>query len=58
MGIGDDMKHKGEELKGQAKEGIGKATGDKSMETEGHVDQAKGKGKQAVDEVKDAVTDK
>jgi len=52
------MKHKAEELKGKAKEGIGKATDDKSLETEGNVDQAKAHGKQAADDVKDAFTDK
>ncbi|MCR2784971.1 MULTISPECIES: CsbD family protein [unclassified Microbacterium] len=58
MALGDDIKHEAENLKGKAKEGTGKATGDKSLETEGHVDQAKAQGKKAVDDVKDAFTDK
>lgn len=58
MGIADDAKHTTEDLTGKAKEGAGKATGDKSLENEGHLDQAKAKGKKAVDDVKDALTDK
>lgn len=39
---------------GKAKEAEGKLTGDKSREAEGKLDQAKGKAKDAVDDVKDA----
>lgn len=42
------------EVKGKAKEGIGRATGDKEMEAEGKTDQAKGNLKQAGEKVKDA----
>ena len=39
---------------GKIKEGLGKLTGDKSLESEGHVDQAKGKAQGALADVKDA----
>jgi uncharacterized protein YjbJ (UPF0337 family) len=42
-------------IKGKAKEGLGKTTGDKEMEAEGKADQAKGNLKQAAEKVKDAV---
>ena len=42
-------------LGGKIKEGMGKFTGDKSLESEGHMDQAKGKAQQAVADVKDAL---
>ena len=42
-------------LGGKIKEGLGKLTGDKSLESEGHMDQAKGKAQQALGDVKDAL---
>jgi uncharacterized protein YjbJ (UPF0337 family) len=42
------------ELKGRAKKGLGKATGNEEMETEGKTDQAKGNIKQAGEKLKDA----
>ena len=42
MGTDDKIDNKAEELKGKAKEGIGRATDDKDLEAEGHADQAKG----------------
>jgi uncharacterized protein YjbJ (UPF0337 family) len=39
---------------GKVKEGVGKATNDRSLEAEGHKDQAKGNLKQAGEKVKDA----
>ena len=53
----DKAKNKAEELGGKAKEGIGKATGDHSLEFEGNVDQTKGNLKQAGEKVKDAFKD-
>ena len=50
----DKMKHGAEDLKGKAKEKIGDATANESMQAEGLMDQAKAKAKQAVDDVKDA----
>lgn len=43
-----------DELKGKAKEGVGKATGDQDLERQGHTDQAKSGVKKAADSVKDA----
>jgi uncharacterized protein YjbJ (UPF0337 family) len=43
------------ELKGRAKKGLGKATGNEEMEAEGKTDEAKGNIKQAGEKVKDAV---
>lgn len=48
----DKMKHAAEDLKGKAKEKIGDATDNESMQAEGLMDQAKAKAKQAVDDVK------
>lgn len=45
-----------EEIGGNAKEVAGKAIGDKHTETEGKVDQLKGKAKAAAEDVKDAVS--
>ena len=41
-------------MAGRAKEGVGKATGDKDTENEGEVDQAKSSLKDAGEKVKDA----
>lgn len=54
MSAGDDIKHKSEELKGKAKEGIGDATDNHRMEAEGKAEQVSAKAKQAADDVKDA----
>lgn len=52
-------KHKGEELKGRLKEGIGDVTGDRGLQREGKVDQGSANTKQGIDraaeKVKDAV---
>ena len=52
--------HKGEELKGRAKEAGGDLTGNKDLQREGKVDQGSAKVKDkvgdAADKVKDAVT--
>lgn len=58
MGIGDDMKHKAEELKGKAKEGAGEATDNDELEAEGQGDQLKARAKKLGDDVKDAFTDR
>ena len=49
----DKLKNKAEELGGQGKEHLGKATGDESLEAEGHKDQASGNVKQAGEKIKD-----
>ena len=40
---------------GKIKEGLGKLTGDRDLEAEGHMDQAKGKAQQALGDIKDAL---
>ncbi len=52
--MNDKAQHKGEEAVGKAKEGLGKLTGDESMEAEGKAEQSKANIKQAGDDVKDA----
>ncbi|MUK01165.1 CsbD family protein [Vibrio cholerae] len=54
MGLDDKIGNKGEGLGGKIKEGVGKASGDESMEAEGHKDQASSKVKDAAENVKDA----
>jgi uncharacterized protein YjbJ (UPF0337 family) len=54
MSAKDKAKNKAQELKGQAKEQAGKATGDEYLEAEGHADQAKGNLKNAGEKIKDA----
>ncbi|HEX6344415.1 CsbD family protein [Umezawaea sp.] len=53
MGLDDKIDAKAEELKGHAKEGVGRATDDEQLEAEGKGDQAKGNLKQAAEKVKD-----
>ncbi|MFZ1429468.1 MAG: CsbD family protein [Geminicoccaceae bacterium] len=43
-----------DKIKGSVKETVGKVTGDKSLETEGKVDQAKGEAKNVARDVADA----
>jgi uncharacterized protein YjbJ (UPF0337 family) len=50
----DKMKNKGESARGKAKEKIGGATGDESLENQGKKDQSKSDMKQAGEKVKDA----
>jgi uncharacterized protein YjbJ (UPF0337 family) len=54
MSAKDKAKNKAQEMKGQAKEKTGKATGDKDLEAEGQADQVKGNLKDAGEKVKDA----
>jgi uncharacterized protein YjbJ (UPF0337 family) len=54
MGVDDKAKNKAQEVKGQAKEGLGRATDDQELEAEGRTDQAKSDLKQAGEKVKDA----
>ena len=54
-GTGDKIEGKTDELKGNVKQGVGDATGDRSMQAEGMADEAKGKGKGVLGEAKDAV---
>ena len=49
----DKLKNKAQELSGEGKEHMGKATGDEQLEAEGRKDQAAGNIKQAGEKVKD-----
>ncbi len=52
----DKLKNKAQELTGQGKEHVGRATGDEQLEAEGYQDQAAGNLKQAGEKVKDVFT--
>jgi uncharacterized protein YjbJ (UPF0337 family) len=54
MGLDDKIGNKSEGLGGKLKEGLGKVTGDKETEAEGHKDQASSSIKDAGENVKDA----
>jgi uncharacterized protein YjbJ (UPF0337 family) len=51
----DKANNKGEEVRGKVKEGAGRATGDRELESQGQADQSKANLKQAGEKVKDAV---
>ncbi|MCW2921857.1 MAG: CsbD-like [Thermoleophilia bacterium] len=51
------MAGKMDKLKGEAKEGFGKATGDRSTENKGKLDKAKGGVKDTAQDVRDSVRD-
>jgi uncharacterized protein YjbJ (UPF0337 family) len=53
--MSDDIKHGVEKALGKVKEGVGRATGDRSLERQGDRDQAKADLGKAVDKAKDAV---
>jgi uncharacterized protein YjbJ (UPF0337 family) len=57
MGLGDKISNKAEELKGKAKEAVGKATGNEQLEAEGQVDQGKAGVKKVGENVKDTAKD-
>jgi uncharacterized protein YjbJ (UPF0337 family) len=54
MGADDKLQHKGEELKGKAKEAYGEHTGDPDLADRGRGEQVSSHVKQAGDKVKDA----
>jgi uncharacterized protein YjbJ (UPF0337 family) len=54
MGRDEKMDNKLEELGGKAKEAVGRATDDESLEAQGERDQTKSNLKQAGEKVKDA----
>jgi uncharacterized protein YjbJ (UPF0337 family) len=54
MGLDDKIDNKTKEMTGRAKENLGKATGDRSMQAEGRKDRTVGDVKQAGEKVKDA----
>ena len=53
----DKLRNQGEDLKGKAKESLGRATDDEELEAAGRTDQAKSSLKQAGEKVKDAIKD-
>lgn len=57
MGVGDDIKHNMEDMKGKAKEAVGDATDNERLEAEGKAEQVGANLKKAGDDVKDAFTD-
>jgi uncharacterized protein YjbJ (UPF0337 family) len=57
LGLDDKLKNKAEDLQGQGKETVGKATDDEELEAEGKVDQSKADLKDAGEKVKDAFRD-
>jgi uncharacterized protein YjbJ (UPF0337 family) len=54
----DRIKGSAEQIKGSVKEAVGKAFGDKKLETEGKTDTAAGKVQNAIGGLKDAVRGK
>lgn len=58
MSMQDKAEHKGEELKGTVKEGLGKLTNDTSMEVEGKLEKTAGKAKGKADDIRDDLSDK
>ena len=56
MGITDKLKDQGQELEGKAKQAVGGATGDRSLQAEGVKDEKSGQVKQVGEKVKDVFT--
>ncbi len=54
-GTGDKLEGQADELKGNVKQGVGKATGDRDMQSEGQADELAGKGKGVVGSAKDTL---
>ena len=54
MGDSDKLQNKVEDVTGKVKEGVGRATDDRSLENEGKADQVKADLKDAGEKVKDA----
>jgi uncharacterized protein YjbJ (UPF0337 family) len=57
MGTDDKLRNQGQDLKGKAKESVGRATDDEELEAQGRADQAESSLKQAGENVKDAIKD-
>lgn len=53
----DRIKGKGNEVKGEAKERLGRATDDRKLQAEGKVDKTKGEAQQAFGKAKDKMRD-
>ena len=54
MGLGDKVKHEGQNLAGKAKEVAGRARSDRPLENEGKRDQKKSQLKKAGEHIKQA----
>jgi uncharacterized protein YjbJ (UPF0337 family) len=54
MGFMDKLRNRFTMSKGKAKQDVGRATGDRSMEAEGQADRVAGAGRQVGEQVKDA----
>ena len=54
-GTGDKIEGKGDELKGNVKQGVGRATGDRDLQSEGQADELAGKGKGVVGSAKETL---
>ena len=57
MSDSDKTRNKVEEIRGRAKEEVGRTTGDEELESQGKRDQAKSNAKQAGEKIKDAARD-
>lgn len=57
MGFGDDVRNKAQDVKGQAKEGLGKATDNEQLESEGKLDQLGAKAKEGLENIKDKASE-
>ena len=57
MATDDKLRNQGQDVKGKAKETVGRATDDEELEAAGRADQAKSSLKQAGEKVKDAIKD-
>lgn len=55
MSVENEVANKAEELTGQAREAVGAAVGDESLQAEGQTDQASSKIKQGLDDVAEKV---
>jgi uncharacterized protein YjbJ (UPF0337 family) len=53
----ETIRNKAEELKGQFEEKVGELTDNKDLQAEGAFEKSKARGKQAVEHVKDHVSD-
>lgn len=55
MGLGDKISNAAQDAMGKAKEKIGDATGNETLEAEGRIDQGKASAKDAIEKARDDV---
>lgn len=58
MGLSDDLKSTVNKVKGEIKEQVGNATGDRATERDGQKDKLKGKVQEVIGDVKDKLKHK